>query len=223
MRHIQVRFEQLGSDLSRAAPGSPPRSLDEIARNVLPTDDSSLQWSPVGVGLTTDPSQKLEALYDRLVMRYDDGATTKSRRTDEDVWREFRRDLEQRRLLKFFEPKTISVKGDEVRFEHAWKNGQWHCLEPVSFDLASADSIKDKAHKLLGQMTSIADSPQAFRLYMLVAGPGDDTLQPTFESALSILEKMPCDKEIVREGDHASFADRLAVSIAGHVGQQRLP
>jgi len=224
MRHIQASFEQMGEQMGERLSAQPivpdGRALQDIARSVLPADDSSLQWGPVGVGLASDPSQKLEALFDRMVMRHDEPPPTRVRRTDDDVWRNFKRDLEQRRLLRYFEPKTISVQDDEVRFEHAWKNGVWHCVEPVSFDMAAAENIKDKAHRLLGQLTSVRDTTENFRLYMLVARPGDDALMSAFESALSILQKMPCDMEIVHEDDHSALADRLAREVDGHVQQQ---
>lgn len=222
MRHVQGRFEQMGERLPTEARASGSQSLLDIARGVLPADDSSFQWGPVGVGLATDPAQKLEALFNRMVMRYDEQAPSRVRRTDDDVWRNFKRDLEQRRLLRYFEPKTISVQDDEVRFEHAWKNGVWHCVEPISFDMAAAETIKDKAHKLLGQITSVNGTLDNFRLYMLVARPDDDALMPAFESAMSILQKMPCDKEIVQEDEHAALADRLAGEVEAHQRQQRL-
>lgn len=222
MRHVQAKFEQLGERLPAEQAVPDERSLHDIARGVLPIDDSSFQWGPVGVGLASDPSQKLEVLYNRMVMRYDEPVPTRTRRTDEDVWRNFKRDLERRRLLKYFAPKTISVQDDEVQFDHAWKNGVWHCVEAVSFDMAAAETIKDKAHKLLGQITSVYDTAERFRLYMLVARPDDDALMPAFESALSILLKMPCEKEIVQEDEHAALADRLAQEVDAHIRQQRL-
>lgn len=220
MRHVQSRFERLGERLPTEPSSSDGKALEDIARGVLPSDDSSFQWSPVGVGLATDPSQTLEALFNRMVMRYDEQPSARARRTDDDVWRNFKRDLEQRRLLKYFEPKTISVQDDEIRFEHAWKNGVWHCIEPVSFDMAAADTIKDKAHKLLGQITSVSEATENIRLYMLVARPDDEALMPAFESALSILQKMPCEKEIVQEDGHAELADRLAGEVHAHLKQQ---
>ena len=41
------------------------------ALQVLPDDDSALQWSPTGTGLTADPARTLERLYERYVARYD--------------------------------------------------------------------------------------------------------------------------------------------------------
>ncbi|CAN5794981.1 hypothetical protein BH09PSE5_BH09PSE5_42790 [soil metagenome] len=211
----------MGERLPSESKASGSQSLLDIARGVLSSDDSSFQWGPVGVGLAADPSQKLEALFNRMVMRYDEQAPTRVRRTDDDVWRNFKRDLEQRRLLKYFEPKTIAVQDDEVRFEHAWKNGVWHCVEPVSFDMAAAETIKDKAHKLLGQITSVNGTSDNFRSYMLVARPEDDALMPAFDSALSILRKMPCEHEVVQEDERAALADRLASEVEAHSKQPR--
>jgi hypothetical protein len=56
------------------------------------------------------------------------------------------------------------AKDDEIDFQHAWKNGAWHCLEPVSFDLLRADSIREKAHKVLGELTSLRDATEPFKV-----------------------------------------------------------
>jgi hypothetical protein len=42
-----------------------------IAHRALPADDSTLQWAPVGSGITDDPANTLDRLYVRLVGRYD--------------------------------------------------------------------------------------------------------------------------------------------------------
>jgi hypothetical protein len=56
-----------------------------IARRALPADDSTLQWAPVGSGVTDDPTRTFEGLYARFVTRYD--VVSPDRRTDADVWR----------------------------------------------------------------------------------------------------------------------------------------
>jgi hypothetical protein len=42
-----------------------------FASDVIPKDNSSLQWSPEGSGLSDDVTQAFERLYDRLVTRYE--------------------------------------------------------------------------------------------------------------------------------------------------------
>lgn len=49
---------------------------------VLPDDDSALQWSQTGTGLTADLARTFEHLYERYVARYD--STAVKRRSDDD-------------------------------------------------------------------------------------------------------------------------------------------
>lgn len=217
MRHIQGRFEERGERIASELPLTSPASVIEIAQSILPKDDSSLQWSPAGSGRADDPMQTLEKLYERMVMRYEERPTSGGR-SDDDVWRPFKRDLEAKRVLQHFVPKRIAVLDDEIEFQHSWKNGKWHCLEPVSFDLALADSIKDKAHRWLGQMTSVHGASDQFKVYLLVGAPGEESLQPAFRSAISILKKIPGDKEIVLEGSAHELAERIAGEVSEHEG-----
>ncbi len=215
MRHIQNSFEAQGERLAGELPFAASTGMLEIAQSVLPKDDSSLQWSPAGSGRTDDPVQALEKLFNRMVMRYEERQAA-STRSDDDVWRHFKRDLEERKVLQHFQPKTIAVQDDEVEFQHSWKNGKWHCLEPVSFDLAAADSIKDKAHRWLGQLASVQGATDSFKVYLLVGAPQQENLQPAFQSAMSILRKIPGDREIVLEKDALDLAARIAGEVAEH-------
>ena len=215
MRHIQNSFEAQGERLAGELPLAAPSGVLEIAQSVLPKDDSSLQWSPAGSGRTDDPAQALEKLFNRMVMRYEERQAA-STRSDDDVWRHFKRDLEERKVLQHFQPKTIAVQDDEVEFQHSWKNGKWHCLEPVSFDLAAADSIKDKAHRWLGQLASVQGTTDPFKVYLLVDAPQQENLQHAFHSAMSILRKIPGDKEIVLEQDALGLAAQIAREVAEH-------
>lgn len=216
MRYVQSRLEEMGDDIRTELPLSGlPESVMAIAHRVLPPDDSSLQWSPAGSGLTEDPAQTLENLFDRLVTRYDERQQVE-RRSDEDVWRKYKHNLETRHVLGHLQSKTISVQDDEVEFRYAWRNGLWHCLEPVSFDLSSADSIREKAHKWLGQVSSIKDSVDHFKVYLLLGEPQSESLRPAFDKAVSILGKVPVQSEIIRERHAAAFSERFAQEIAQH-------
>lgn len=218
MRYIQARLEEQGARVADELPFTTPSSVIEFAQAVLPRDDSSLQWSSPGSGRTSDPSKTLEQLFDRMVMRFEERPAP-SVRSDEDVWRNFRRNLEERRLLQHFQPKKIAVQDDEVEFQYAWKNGVWHCLEPLSFDLAAPESIRDKAHRWLGQMASLKDAPERFKVYLLVGGPQQDELRPAFANAMSILGKIPGDKEIVLEQDAPQLAARIQKEVETHSQQ----
>ena len=215
MRHIMARFERLQEEAHDQLELSSRSNILDFAYAVLLKDDSSLQWSPAGSGLTNDPEATLEQLYDRLVTRYDVHATA-PRRDDDDVWRRFSLALQQRHMLKHFQPKRIAVQDDEIEFEHAWKNGAWHCLAPLSFDLASADSIRDKAHKWLGQLASVRNASEEFQMYFLVGEPSNPDLRPAFDSAISILRKAPMESFIFRESQAEELSERVAAEMSGH-------
>ena len=215
MRYIQGQFEERGERLARELPLTSASSVLQIAQSVLPSDDSSLQWSPVGSGRTDNPSQALEKLFNRMVARYDEKQESPGR-SDDEVWRHFKRNLEERRVLQHFQPKRIAVQDDEVEFQYSWKNGKWHCLEPISFDLAAADSIKDKAHKWLGQIASLQGGNEAFKVYLLLGAPQQEQLQTAFSKAISILRKIPGEKEIILEKDAPELAAHFAEEVSSH-------
>ena len=80
MKYIQARIEELGDQFNGELPLSDAKTALDFAQSILPKDDSSLQWSPLGSGLTNDPSRTLEQLFDRLVSRYDEKPQREGRR-----------------------------------------------------------------------------------------------------------------------------------------------
>lgn len=216
-RHVENRFADLGARLAAEGLKIEPRpetALD-IAHLVLPPDESSFQWSELRSGITGEPSAALESLFERLVMRYEQKPTSEGRK-DEDVWRSFKKNLEIRHVLCRFRPKTIVGRDDEMEFKHAYLNERWHCLEPVSFDQTTADGIRDKARRLVGQMVGLQDADEEFKLYLLVGPPQDESLRPVYEKAVAMLHRIPADKEIVREQEADSFSSKLADFVSAH-------
>jgi hypothetical protein len=224
MRYVQSSFAAHGEKLRKELPlDGKAQTVMEAAHAVLPRDDSSLQWSEMGSGLADDPSLTLEKLYQRMVETYEQ-TPRQSGRTDDEVWKKYRRELEQRHILARLAPKTITsaARDDEVEFEHAWKNEHWHCVEALSFDLLEADSIQDKAHRWLGQMASVKDSPEPFKLYLLLGEPELENLKPAFTRAQNILNKIEVPKEFVREHESSEFAAHLEEEIKKHDAEQSI-
>lgn len=184
-----------------------------IARRAVPPDDSSLQWSPCGTGLTADPDEALDRLFDRYVSRYD--THYRSRRSDDDVWRPVRQKLEERNLAQHLQEKSISGSVDDIVFKHAWKNGQWHVYEPLSFDLADADGIKTKAREWLGHLSAVVADGKAeqFKPHFIVGAPTNPTLQDAYRNAIAILERAPNNPEVFEEGQ----LDKLVAQIEDEV------
>lgn len=217
MRRLQATFDQVSEGhfeaLSQSSSGE-LTSIQQLAHSVIRPDDSSLQWSSVGSGLSKDFPSTLTSLYQRFIAKYDTELSSAPRK-DDDVWKHFRTALEKRNVLPYLEEKVIAVADDSVKFEHAWKNGAWHCYEPLSFDLASDTSIREKAHRWLGQVSSIKDSSEWFNVYFLVGKPTDPSLNDAYEKAISILRKAPA-SQVVEEDGAESFSELVAKAIAEH-------
>jgi hypothetical protein len=205
LKQAQVeRSELKGQHLSTEG----HKTVMELALNVIGRDDSVLQWSPMGSGLTSDPEATLDHLYERMVASNDE-ISPAAHRQDSDVWRKFSSVLHNRKLLEHFKPKTISVKDDEIKFDHAWKNGVWHCLAPVSFDLSSSASIKDKAHKWLGQLSSVSDTQDQFKVYFLIGEPSQIDLADAALSAVNILKKSAMTDVVYTERETEKLAELI--------------
>jgi len=216
MRFIQSRFEEHAAVLKSELPlEGKPKSVMEIAASILPRDDSSLQWSEPGGGITEDPAATLEQLYTRLIEKYEQRTQIPSR-TDDEVWRAYRKELESNQVLARLQPKRIVAKDYDHEFDHAWKNGVWNLYQPVSMDLLDADSILDKANRWLGRATNLQDSDDKFRLWMLIGEPRIEKLRPAYGKALNILNKMPVRKDFVTERDAPKFSQELALEMARH-------
>jgi hypothetical protein len=191
-------------------------SVMAIAKEAVPADDSSLQWSSIGSGLTSNPQETFERLYGQFVSRYDHRAP--HRRTDDEIWRPVLLKLEEREIANKLQEKTIASSLDDVSFKHAWKNGKWHAYEPVSFDLAEADSIKTKAREWLGHLSAVvADgTAEAFQPHFFVGGPSDPNLLAAYEAAKEILRHAPNNPEVFEESQLDSFVAKIEDEMRAH-------
>ena len=217
-RYLQNQVEALGQRIASELPLKKlPKGIEELLGQVLPPDDSAIQFSTAGGGYTSDPDKTLNELYMRYVERYATRAERPSR-DEEDVWKVFRAPLEKRQVTKYLAPKKIVAPNYDYEFLRARQNEVWHAYEPISFDLAEADSIKDKANRWLGRVTSLADSNERFALHLLMGKPRESRLQTAYVQAQNILHKMPVKHEFVQEDEAEKFAESLTNEIKEHGG-----
>lgn len=215
-RYIQARLEEEGERLSTELPFDKlPVSVLEFTTKVLPLDDSSLQFSSEGYGITENPQETLEHLYNRYVEKYYE-RTEKISRSDEDVWKVFKKPLEEKRIIGYFKPHQIVGNNYDYEFKYCWKNERWHIHEPVSFDLIEPTYITDKANGWLGRIISLHDGGESFKLNIFLGAPQDDKLKSAFVKAQNIMHRMPCDHEFVKEDEADDFAESLKKEIEAH-------
>ncbi len=187
-----------------------------FARRVLASDDSSLQWSPEGSGLSDNLSATLDRLYGRFVSRYEQ--PSKHRKSDEDVWRPVRDGLLARGVALKLEPKVIASPTDQIEFKHAWKNGFWHAYEPVSMDLVDSDGIKDKARRWRGHLDAVNDGgiTEQFVLHLILGAPTNPDLTPAFNKAIDILSKAPFSPKIYQENQIGDLVEEIEDDYRAH-------
>ncbi len=220
MRYIQTSFDQLQEQTEQELPYDPqPQDAGAVAARILPKDDSSLQWSPLGSGICAAPAEELTRLFARLVTA-NDAPKAESGRNDEAVWSNFREPLAREKVLPFLQPHSVVAENDEHVFEHAWKNHNWHCLQPFSLDLLDADNIKAKSHRLLGQMIGVREAVVNYRLYLMIGEPQLDKCKPAATRALNLLRKdLPLKTEIIRESEADGFSREFANGIRQHIAE----
>ncbi|MDX8445349.1 DUF3037 domain-containing protein [Mesorhizobium captivum] len=184
------------------------------AHRVVGKDDSALIWSEMGSGMTSDAAKTLENLNSRFVLRYDE--VTSARRSDADIWRPFRDLLLERRIGDIFQRKTITGVHDAVDFDHAWKNGKWHCFQPLSFDLTTPEGIQEKAARWVGHMVGLKQAEEEFQPYFIVGEPSDAALATAYERAIDFIRAAPLNPEIIPEKEMDDLANDLADKVHAH-------
>jgi hypothetical protein len=220
MRSIERAIRKKAKEHLRNDLLPPVGDATSFASSVLAGDDSSLQWSPIGAGLTDDPQATLDRLYDRLVARYD--SRQRERLTEEEIWRPVRQRLEERNIAFRLQEKVIRGRADEITFHHAWKNGVWHCYEPVSLDLADADGIKQKARGWLGHLTAVVEGAEPFQAHFIVGAPRNSDLMAAYRSAVEILRKAPNAPEIYEEHQVEMLVEQIEREVLAHIDPPRM-
>ena len=215
MRYLTNRFEELSEDLRDSLKLVPVSGITELVRQVLPPDDSSLQWSEAGGGFTEDVEETLRTLFARLVERYVRDSELPSR-TDDEIARPFKATLEKKRVAQRIHQKRIEARDYQYDFQFGWQNSVWNVYEPVSFDLMNPGSIVEKANTWLGRGMALQDSPDKFKIHFLLGEPKQPGTGKAFEHAQHLLRKIPGQPQLVRENRLVAFAEEVAESISQH-------
>src|SRR5258706_10401554 len=70
-KYVQTQIEALGQRLASELPfKNPPKNIEDVLGQVLPADDSAIQFSTAGGGFTSDLTKTLHGIYVRNVERY---------------------------------------------------------------------------------------------------------------------------------------------------------
>ena len=190
--------------------------VSDIAKGILPTDDSGLQWSSSGGGVTDDPKRTLDELFERMVTRHEK-AHPQERRLDAEIWDPFERELRHREVLSRLQERTLSAGRFEHRFDHVWqpRSGDIHLLLPLSFDLLKPSDIVDKGISWNGRINQLQRANSRLQTYVLLGKPSGDEHASAFEEAKGILSASVDDERLVPEEQAPAFAEEFSNQMTG--------
>lgn len=212
---VQNIAEQIQQRVTTELPQSHAlTSLEACLQELLPPDDSALQWTETQYGLSADLEATANHLFKRYCQRFDllkpESGPEKQRRTVADISRHLRQELAGRHLDSFFEKKTIKGENAELEIDFSWKNGAWHCIEPVSLDLATGQGIRSRVYNHAGKLVAVSDALEDVKIYYVAARPSDRKLDGEFDNALKILKRSPGQPEAYDEKDIPLLLDKFS-------------
>lgn len=208
VRALESRVASIEKQIAQGSFFENKLTSDNVARKLLPDDDSALRWLKPGAGITSSPAEELDRLFARYVSRWDTSAS-RNARSDEDVYAAFHQKLRAAPVMLTLEEKTIkTARFGEVRFKHTYQNGRLHVVQPISLDMANADTLFGKASKLVGTLTRLRENPEVSP-YIVAGAPRNRELISDYQGALALLREANVAEKIVDENDSQVVADAL--------------
>lgn len=221
---LQSKFDALADSINtRQLSLEPwlPKLIDELLVNILPPDDSAIQFGSPQGGMALDLDSVFNDLYYRLVETYIPSDEHLSRDENE-IWSIYSKPLHVHRVAGLLSTTVIHTPQDDIELDHAWKNGKWNCLQPISFDLQQTGSIQRKARLWLGTSVLLNESPDVGHVYYLLGKPqrDDTTLQKAYSNAVDLLSLVRHAKKItiIQEDEADDFARDISPQIQSDTG-----
>lgn len=213
LKHFADHLNALHEQRSRELSLNPITDITQITHAALPPDDSAVYWSEVGLGRDLDLSVAFEDLFERFINRH--LKTTPVRTSDTAVWREsYKTYFERPDIKRYLTKHTVKTDENNVfEFDHAVKNGVWHFMEPVAFDLKSEDRIKDKVFKWVGKVAELEKSEEEFRLYLLTRLPNEEEVRAFVRNRLEKKLSAGREVEIVVPGEAETLVTNLVKAV----------
>jgi Protein of unknown function (DUF3037) len=195
-----------------------PKTLDHLFRFLFPDPGLSLQRGETFSGLAGDLDAAITDIFERMVSsQHPEGPDV--RRNDSQVWAAFEGPFEKAGLLEMLQPKRFISPAFSIEFDYAWKNAEWHVLQPLSMDYRHGDSLQKAATIWLGNATALKDQEELGELDILLGPPQSSAMRLAYARAKDLLRKMPVPYRLIEEDEAADFANEVASMIKEHQGE----
>jgi hypothetical protein len=216
MTSMEFAISKLNSKFEPTLFQSEPfKDIKQVMTSLVPDLGLSIQFGTIMAGITSDLESEAEHIFQRLVISQYPQKEKKSR-SDEEVWATFNRPLAKNKVSMYLKPKHFVSNEYDLKFNHTFKNEKTHILDPITMDYAQAESIQNRAIKVLGQAMTLEGNKEIGKLYLLLGEPRIASHRNAYIKAKNLLNKIPLDKEFVEEREAEDFAKELEVEMIKH-------
>ncbi len=204
--YLQRRFNKISTEVGDQLP-TMQKGLKEIAHSILPPDDSAYQWSKVQSGFTLNAEEEAKHLYERLVCRYEN-KRDKTRRGDEEIWSIFNKELREASLSVHLTEKELESSNYSFKFQKTYKNGRFHLLEALSFELEDISAITEKAVKWRGRASALQEA-EAHEFWFLIGNVKDEKRKKEVIKAVNILSHIKAPTRFIYEENKEELVSKF--------------
>jgi hypothetical protein len=208
IKHIEREFNKIGKQLKTELSFNTVKSVSDISSSVLPINDNGLFFSEVMHGWHINFESAFEATFDRLVGKYT-AEKIEQRHDDSYAWKHiYKKYFDEQGITQGLKEHTVKTDNDVIEFDHAAKNGVWHCVQPISFDLVKTGDIKDKIYRWAGMLNELKTADEPLHIYLLSLMPDNPQLQAMIEQKLNI-QQTDLTVQVVKEHEAQNVAKAL--------------
>lgn len=192
-------------------------NAEQIVRAVWADLGLSFGVAPLRYGVTRlSLPQQTDALFETFVRSQAPADEESERRDDKEVWRAFEQIARERNYRFATHPVELGAK--RIVFEHAYRNGKLHVIEPISLDYARPASMENKAFRVLGKALAVREVEELGALVVIVGRPRrEENLERYHEMVAMMREQRP------REGFEVVEEDELLVRLDDIAQKLSLP
>lgn len=195
---------------------------DILDEHYVITDDSALQFTKFHYSLYYEKSKEevFDKYFNIFLNPYENLSKSDVKKTtDSDIVKKFTSlvlDVDPSIKDYLMKDRNI-ISHNHIRFktDFYWKNGTTNYVKGVSFDLNTEQSIIDKSLLIENQLNyvngEISDSNS--RVDLLISKPKNPEFRDTYLEALDILQNANTNKDIIKNGEINSYAEKVIDSI----------
>ncbi len=162
--------------------------IEAVTNAALPPDDNGWYFSEAWAGRHFEHELAFEELYDRIIGQYQEEST--KRQDDAFAWKHvYKKHFDQYNLTPKLHAHKVTTSTDAFDFRYACKNGVWHCIQSLSFDLKHEGNIRDKIYRWDGIARELLTAKEPMKVYLLSIFPESPELTELLQKKLNVRDE----------------------------------